>query len=87
MDAGLSTLPCARPPRLTAGAGFVNPSKEVAFNAPVHARPYRAQSPHSIVRAALRDAATASTYQDALDATGAALAAIAALVRAEVRHG
>ncbi|MCM2539099.1 hypothetical protein NDN94_14990 [Burkholderia glumae] len=31
----------------------------------------------SIVRAALRDAATASTYQDALDATGAALAAIA----------
>lgn len=42
---------------------------------------------HSIVRAALRDAATANTYQDALDATGAALAAIAALVRAEVRHG
>lgn len=41
----------------------------------------------SIVRAALRDAATASTYQDALDATGAALAAIAALVRAEVHHG
>ncbi|QTO49937.1 MULTISPECIES: hypothetical protein [Burkholderia cepacia complex] len=41
----------------------------------------------SIVRAALRDAAIASTYQDALDATGAALAAIAALVRAEVRHG
>lgn len=41
----------------------------------------------SIVRAALRDAATASTYQDALDATGAALTAIAALVRAEVRHG
>ncbi|WP_204375696.1 hypothetical protein, partial [Burkholderia pseudomallei] len=41
----------------------------------------------SIVRAALRDAATADTYQDALDATGAALAAIAALVRAEVRHG
>lgn len=41
----------------------------------------------SIVRAALRNAATANTYQDALDATGAALAAIAALVRAEVRHG
>ncbi|WP_162999464.1 hypothetical protein [Burkholderia sp. Nafp2/4-1b] len=40
----------------------------------------------SIVRAALRDAATANTYQDALDTTGAALAAIAALVRAEVRH-
>lgn len=41
----------------------------------------------SIVRTALRDAATASTYQDALDATGAALSAIAALVRIEVRHG
>ncbi|ARK42036.1 hypothetical protein BOC60_05090 [Burkholderia pseudomallei] len=41
----------------------------------------------SIVRAALHDAATADTYQDALDATGAALAAIAALARAEVRHG
>lgn len=41
----------------------------------------------SIVRAALRNAATADTYQEALDATGAALAAIAALVRAEVQHG
>lgn len=71
------------------GAGFVNPSKEVAFNAPALARPYGQQSHliRSIVRAALRDAATASTYQDALDATGAASAAIAALVRAEVRHG
>ncbi|ARL01349.1 hypothetical protein ACN9MG_12750 [Burkholderia ambifaria] len=55
---------------------------------PSHAR--TGQQSHlirSIVRAALRDAATANTYQDALDATGAALAAIAALVRAEVRHG
>ncbi|MBH9658410.1 hypothetical protein JAO05_25255 [Burkholderia pseudomallei] len=42
---------------------------------------------HSIIRAALRDAATADTYQSALDATGAVLVAIAALVRAEVRHG
>ncbi|WP_175822167.1 hypothetical protein [Burkholderia sp. BCC0419] len=41
----------------------------------------------SIIRRALRDAATADTYQSALDATGAALAAIAALVRAEVQHG
>ncbi|WP_082728174.1 hypothetical protein [Burkholderia mayonis] len=41
----------------------------------------------SIVRAALRDAATADTYPSALDATGAALVAIAALVRAEVRCG
>ncbi|WP_156908323.1 hypothetical protein [Burkholderia cenocepacia] len=55
---------------------------------PLHA--HSGQQSHlirSIVRAALRDAATANTYQDALDATGAALAAIAALVRAEVRHG
>ncbi|WP_017772316.1 hypothetical protein [Paraburkholderia kururiensis] len=41
----------------------------------------------SIVRDALRAAATADTYQSALDATGAALVAISALVRAEVPHG
>ncbi|GAB7536111.1 hypothetical protein [Burkholderia sp. 3C] len=41
----------------------------------------------SIIRAALRDAATANTYREVLDAAGAALAAIAVLVRAEVRHG
>ncbi|MDN7176705.1 hypothetical protein M0D69_01450 [Caballeronia sp. SEWSISQ10-4 2] len=41
----------------------------------------------SIVRDALRAAATADTYQSALDATGAALIAIATLVRAEVRNG
>lgn len=55
---------------------------------PLHA--HSGQQSHliqSIVRAALRDAATANTYQDALDATGAALAAIAALVRTEVGHG
>ena len=40
----------------------------------------------SIIRDALRVAATADTYQTALDATGAALVAISALVRAEVRH-
>jgi len=41
----------------------------------------------SIIRDALRAAATAPTYQDALDVTGAALVAVAALARAEVRHG
>lgn len=41
----------------------------------------------SIIRDALRAAATADTYQSALDATGAALIAISALVRAEVRNG
>ncbi|WP_166444111.1 hypothetical protein [Pararobbsia silviterrae] len=40
----------------------------------------------SIIRDALREAAMADTYQDALDATGDALAAIAHLVQAEVRH-
>ncbi|MCO1344687.1 hypothetical protein [Burkholderia multivorans] len=54
---------------------------------PSHARTgQQSRLIRSIVRRALSDAATASTYQDALDATGAALTAIAALVRAEVRH-
>ncbi|PXW18432.1 hypothetical protein [Paraburkholderia caballeronis] len=41
----------------------------------------------SVIRDALCAAATADTYQSALDATGAALVAISALVRTEVRHG
>jgi len=41
----------------------------------------------SIIRDALRAAATAPTYQDALDATGASLVATAALARDEVCHG
>lgn len=41
----------------------------------------------SIIREALRGGAMADTYQSALDATGAALVAIAALVRVEVRNG
>jgi hypothetical protein len=41
----------------------------------------------SIIRDALRAAATADTYQSALDVTGAALVAISALVSAEVRNG
>lgn len=41
----------------------------------------------SVIRDALRAAATADTYQSALDITGAALVAISALVRAEVCHG
>lgn len=48
--------------------------------------PTKQNSPliQSIIRDALR---TAATYQSALDATGAALAAISTLIRAEVRHG
>ena len=41
----------------------------------------------SIIRDALRGAATADTYQSALDVTGAALIAVSTLVRAEVRNG
>lgn|GEM_PF-2469155 len=51
---------------------------------------YSGQNPaliQSIIRDALRAAATADTYQSALDATGAALVVISALVRAEVRNG
>ncbi|HDV6325783.1 TPA: hypothetical protein RJR39_001831 [Burkholderia cenocepacia] len=83
--------PCYSPahPNLQWGAGFRNANVGGRIlRQSTHAR--TGQQSHliqSIVRAALRDAATASTYQDALDATGAALAAIAALVRAEVRHG
>lgn len=47
---------------------------------------HQSQIIRSIVRVALRAAATAETYQDALDATGAALVAIAKLSRAEACH-
>lgn len=40
-----------------------------------------------IVADALRAAALAPTYQDALDITGAALSAVALLARTEVRDG
>ncbi|WP_186170067.1 hypothetical protein [Burkholderia gladioli] len=83
--------PCYSPahPNLQWGAGFRNANVGGRIlRQSTHA--HTGQQSHliqSIVRAALRDAATASTYQDALDVTGTALAAIAALVRAEVRHG
>ncbi|WP_371142388.1 hypothetical protein [Burkholderia cepacia] len=44
------------------------------------------QSTIEIIRAALRDAATAPTVFDALDVTGDALRRLAELARAEVRH-
>lgn len=46
----------------------------------------RPHSPLEIIRAALRDAATAPTVFDALDVTGDALRRLAELARAEVRH-
>lgn len=51
------------------------------------ARPEQTQSPIEIIRAALREAATAPTVLDALDVTGEALRRLADLVQAEVRHG
>lgn len=52
----------------------------------IPARPEQPQSPVEIIRAALRDAATAPTVFDALDVTGDALRRLAELARAEVRH-
>ncbi|WP_293039469.1 hypothetical protein [Paraburkholderia sp.] len=51
------------------------------------ARSEQTQSPLEIIRAALRDAATAPTVFDALDVTGDALRRLAELARAEVAHG
>jgi len=50
-------------------------------------RPEQLQSPLEIIRTALRAAALAPTYQDALDVTGDALCRLAELAREEVRHG
>lgn len=71
---------------------------EVGFNLNVGGRNMRPVSPlahtgqnfsfiQSITRDALRAAATADAYQSAIDVTGAALVAVSALVRGEVRHG
>ncbi|VVG71652.1 hypothetical protein PAP18089_02637 [Pandoraea apista] len=47
----------------------------------------QSQSPIEIIRAALREAATAPTVFDALDVTGEALRRLADLAKAEVSHG
>lgn len=85
--AGSPTLLRARPPHLAMRRG---PSMKwrplMRANTPV--RPEQSQSQiHKIIREALRAAALAPTYQDALDLTGAALRAVADLSRAEVSHG
>jgi hypothetical protein len=54
---------------------------------PTHALSGQSPLILSIVREALRAAATADTYQDALDATGDALRRVAELAQSEVRHG
>lgn len=50
------------------------------------ARPEHPQTPLAIIRTALREAAVAPTYQDALDVTGDALRRLAELACQEVRH-
>ncbi|WP_185735676.1 hypothetical protein [Pandoraea apista] len=51
------------------------------------ARPEQTQSQLEIIRAALREAATAPTVFDALDVTGEALRRLAELVQSGVCHG
>lgn len=50
----------------------------------VVARPEPTETPIQIINRALRAAAVAPTYQDALDVTGDALRLLAELARAEV---
>ena len=52
----------------------------------IPARPEQSQSPLEIIRSALSAAAVAPTVYDALDLTGAALAHLADLAKAGVRH-
>lgn len=87
--AGVPTLPMCPPTPVwnrDAGLNVNRRGRTMRQSTHAHTGP-QPQVIQSIIRRALRDAATADTYQSALDATGAALAAIAALVRAEVRHG
>ncbi|MGT2471542.1 hypothetical protein [Paraburkholderia terrae] len=53
----------------------------------VPARPAQTHSPIEIINRALRDAALAPTYIDALDIAGDALRRLADLARQEVTHG
>lgn len=84
--AGLSTLPCACPPRLTVGSGF-NPNRRGRTMRHIPARPEQTESPVlAIVSNALRAAALASSDRAALDVAGDALRRIAELAAAEVRY-
>lgn len=87
-DTGPRTLkPCACHHRFAAVmAGFETAVIGGRTMRQALARPQQPQSPIEIIRAALRDAALAPTYQDALDVTGDALRRLGDLARAEVRH-
>jgi len=84
---GLSTLPCARSPRLTAGSGITAHVRGRIMRQSQHA--HYGQNAHliqSIIRSALRDAALAPTYQAALDLTGDALRRLADIAKTGTSH-
>lgn len=94
---GSPTSPCARPPHLAMGSGITAHvrGRSMKHHAPVRSERKQSQI-QQIARLALRNAALANTYQDALDVTGAALRAVAELsaernavlsTQSEVRHG
>lgn len=68
------------------GSRVPNPAIGVSAMRKIPARPEQIKTPLEIIRAALRDAATAPTVYDALDVTGDALRRLAEIARAEVRH-
>lgn len=86
---GLSTLPCARSPHLTVGRGFVTHVRGRIMRQSQHARTGQDTTTliQQITRDAIKRAAVARTYADALDITGAALLAVAFLAKSGVQHG
>lgn len=86
---GLLTLPCARPPHLAVGRGLITHVRGRIMRQSPHAHSGLdvSQLIQEISRDAIRHAAVAPTYMAALDITGAALLAIAFLVKNGVQHG
>lgn len=85
--AGLSTLPCARPPRLTVGSGIetaANGGQSMRLNPHAHSGQLQTQI-LSLIREALREAVSAPSDRASMDVTAAALVAVAAIVRKGVR--
>lgn len=86
---GLSTLLCARSPHLTVGSGLTAHTRGRIMRQPHHARTGQDTTTliQQITRDAIKRAAVARTYADALDITGAALLAVAFLAKSGVQHG
>ncbi|MDR5772907.1 MULTISPECIES: hypothetical protein [unclassified Caballeronia] len=89
---GTATLPCAWPPQLQLGAGFVEPAK--GGRTMRLALPARSEQTIPLVyidilqcaQRALREATLAASDLDALDITGNALRQLVDIARPEVRH-